>query len=109
MLLIVHKRRMFGTQRKAALSGVVVEVAQVSLHSFGSPADVPVCAVKGLVELLAGSSLLEKLGAAVEWCVKGGIDDIAMIAEVGAEEDFAEALGLKQLKAKQLIKRLAVA
>ena len=59
-----------------------------------------------LVALLAHCKLGDRLPAALAWCDEKGVDDVVDIVEVGAEAAFAEALQLKEIKQKLLLKRL---
>ena len=68
------------------------------------------CLLPDVVALLEGCNLSYARDAALAFCDVRGIDSVAMLAEVGMEEDFIAALpGLKPAKAIQLRIRIHAA
>lgn len=70
----------------------------------------PAGGIDGLAALLESCNLLDKLADATAWCEDKGVDSVAMLCDDVDEEDrqaFAAALSIKELKAKQLLKRIA--
>ena len=61
---------------------------------------------KGLAALLDGLGLSDQLPAAAAWCEANGADSVAAIVEVEMVAEFVEALALKPVKAKQVVKRI---
>jgi len=64
--------------------------------------------VQGLAALLESCNLQDKLAVATSWCEEMGVDSVAMFNDVEEEDRqaFATALDLKELKRKQLLKRI---
>ena len=62
--------------------------------------------VAGLSALLDGLGLSDQLPAAAAWCEANGADSVAAIVEVEMVAEFVEALALKPVKAKQVVKRI---
>ena len=62
--------------------------------------------VAGLAELLGSLGLEDKLAAADAWCDSIGAESVDDLAEEDYAERLAQELGLKELKAKKLVKAI---
>ena len=62
--------------------------------------------VAGLAELLGSLGLGDKLAAADAWCDSIGAESVDDLAEEDYAERLAQELGLKELKAKKLVKAI---
>ena len=67
---------------------------------------VAACGVTGLAKLLDSLGLGDKLAAADRWCVSIGADCVDDLAEEDYSERLAKELGLKEIKAKKLVKAI---
>ena len=74
--------------------------------SVAAPADDPVAGLRVLL-FARDVNLGGKYEAALAWCEEQGYDSIAMLKELGVEDELVAALQLKPGKAKQLRKRIA--
>ena len=74
--------------------------------SIAAPADDPVTGLRGLL-FARDVNLGGKYEAALAWCEEQGVESIAVLNEVGMEDELVAALQLKPAKAKLLRKRIA--
>jgi hypothetical protein len=77
-----------------------------SRKNVAAPADDPVAGLRVLL-FARDVNLGGKYEAALAWCEEQGCDSIAMLKELGMEDELVAALQLKPAKAKQLRKRIA--
>lgn len=97
---IMAKRLQAPLSRSTSAAGSAVQAVKASASASH---------VEGLTELLESCKLQDKLAVATAWCEEKGVDCVAMLQDDLDEEDrraFVDALHLKELKAKQLLKRM---
>ena len=79
--------------------------AAIGDHKFNGQASTA-GGVAGLAELLGSLGLGDKLAAADAWCDSIGAESVDDLAEEDYAERLAQELGLKELKAKKLVKAI---